>query len=446
MKLRQNILDTCDGVFYMLQGKKKKVRIQPIMTDSAQGNKSRDHIIGLEQDIKESMAGGFPQLIFTKRLEKRYLADNLEARRKYFFVMTVIAVFMYNLFLITDREMLPDVYLTAWKIRLVIVTPAALIILFFIHGRVFMRFIDYMADFLLVLSASSIIVILELSNHPNVVHYHTGVILILMFGNIVVRLRFWHAFCVSWVTFLFYVLTVTNIAPMTPPVMINSSVVLFSAIVISLIANYQIESALRWNYLRNLLKEIETIRLEKDKEELELISSLDVLTELANRRHFDEYLDAEWRMGFQYRAPLSLLFLDVDDFKPYNDHYGHQAGDVCLQRIAAALRGCIHRSRDLCARYGGEEFVILLPNTSQETAFHIAEKVRKSIEDENIPHQFSRVTTRVTISIGVACLMPRQEVSPRFLVEMADKALYKAKELGRNQAQIFDDATTPADE
>jgi len=110
----------------------------------------------------------------------------------------------------------------------------------------------------------------------------TGVILIVMFGNIVVRLRFWHAFCVSWLTFLFYVLTVSWITPMPPPVMINSSVMLFSAIIISLIANYQMERDLCSNYLRNLLTEIETIRLEKAKDELEHLSSCDVLTGLAN--------------------------------------------------------------------------------------------------------------------------------------------------------------------
>jgi diguanylate cyclase (GGDEF)-like protein len=260
-----------------------------------------------------------------------------------------------------------------------------------------------------------------------------------MFGNIVVRLRFWHALTVSSLIFLLYVLTVPGITAMAPPVMINSSVVLFSAIIISLIANYQIESALRWNYLRHLLKEIETTNLEKAKTELELISSLDVLTGLANRRNFDNFLDTEWQMGAQYRTPLSLLFIDVDDFKSYNDHYGHQAGDVCLQKIAEVLKKSIHRSRDLCARYGGEEFVVLLPNTDEKNALQIAEKLRKNIELENIPHQYSRVVPCVTASIGVATMMPQKNLTPQRLVELADRVLYRAKDLGRNQVQMLDD-------
>jgi diguanylate cyclase (GGDEF)-like protein len=400
-------------------------------------NKNRDHILGLERDIQKSMASRFPLLFFSSQLEQHFLADTLNTRNNRFFIMGVIAIFLYNLFLITDREMLPDVYLTAWKIRLWIVTPAMVICMAIVRWRAFVRFFDFFADFLILLTSGSIILILDLSHHPNVVHYHTGVILIVMFGNIVVRPRFWHAFGVSWLTFFLYVLTVTKITPMTPPVMINSSVVLFSAIIISLIANYQMERDLRWNYLRNLLTEIETIRLEKSKAELEFLSSSDVLTGLANRRHCDVFLDTEWQMGVRYRTQLSMLFLDVDDFKPYNDHYGHQAGDICLQKIAAVVKECVHRPQDLCARYGGEEFIVLLPNTSRESALQLAEKIRKSVELENIPHAYSRASSRVTISIGVVSMIPQTGLNQNILIEMADKALYNAKNSGRNQIQVF---------
>jgi diguanylate cyclase (GGDEF)-like protein len=414
------------------------------MTDQASDDNSRDHILSLEADIRKSMENGFPLLKFNHNLESHFLTYNLDARRKFFFVMTIIALFMYNLFLFTDREMFPDMYRTAWQIRLGIVTPCMVIILALLHYRVFIRYIDFMADFLIVLSASSIIMILQFSHHPNVVHYHTGIILIIMFGNIVVRLRFWHALTVSTFILLFYVLTVPGITSMEPPVMINSSVVLFSAIIISLIANYQIESSLRWNYLNNLSKEIETIRLEKAKTELELISSLDVLTGLANRRNFDTFLDTEWQMGVQYRTPLSLLFLDVDNFKAYNDHYGHQAGDVCLQKIAETLKNCIHRSRDLSARYGGEEFVVLLPNTDEQSALQMAEKLRKSIELQNIPHEHSRVGPCITVSVGVATMMPQKTLTPQRLIELADRALYRAKDLGRNRVQVMDEGNLSA--
>jgi diguanylate cyclase (GGDEF)-like protein len=358
--------------------------------------------------------------------------------------MGVISIFIYNLFLFTDREMLPDIYLTAWKIRLGIVTPVMVICLFIMRRRVFARYIDFLVDFIIILASGSIILLLELSHHPNVVHYHTGIILIVMFGNIVIRLRFWHAFSVSWLTFFLYVLTVTKITPMTPPVMINSSVVLFSAIIFSLLANYQMERDLRWDYLRNLLTEIETIRLEKAKAELELLSSSDVLTGLANRRHCDVFLDTEWQMGIRYRTQLSMLFLDVDDFKAYNDHYGHQAGDICLQKIAIIIKECVRRPQDLCARYGGEEFIVLLPNTSRESALQLAEKIRRSVELENIPHAYSRASSHVTISIGVVSMIPQAGLNQNILVEMADKALYNAKNSGRNQIQVFTSMEDPS--
>jgi diguanylate cyclase (GGDEF)-like protein len=414
------------------------------MSNEMPANKKRDDIEDLRNDIQKSMENGFPFLIFTRRLEQHFLSDTLDARRNRFFIMGVIAVLIYNLFLITDREMLPDIYLTAWKIRLGIVTPAMIIVLIIMRWRAFVRLLDFFIDFLVVLTSGSIILILELSHHPNVAHYHTGIILIVMFGNIVVRLRFWHAFCVSWLTFLLYVLTVSRITPMPPPVMINSSVVLFSAIIISLIANYQMENDLRWNYLRNLLKEIETLGLEKAKAELEHLSSSDVLTGLANRRHFDALLDAAWRMGIRNGTLLSVLFLDVDDFKAYNDNYGHHAGDVCLQKIAAVIRRSVHRPHDLCARYGGEEFIVLFPDTSLENTIQVAEKIRKSIELENLPHSFSRAASHVTISIGVATMTPVRGMSQNLLVEMADRALYKAKELGRNQVQVFIPGENPS--
>ena len=414
------------------------------MSNDMPTDKKRDDIEDLEGDIQKSMEKGFPLLIFTRRLEQRFLSDTLNLRKARFLIMGIIAVFIYNLFLITDREMLPDVYLTAWKIRLWIVTPAMILVLILMRSRVFARFLDIFVDFLVLLTSASIILILELSHHPNVVHYHTGIILIVMFGNIIVRLRFWHAFCVSWLTFLLYVLTVSRITPMPPPVMINSSIVLFSAIIISLIADYQMENDLRWNYLRNLLKEIETLGLEKAKAELERLSSSDVLTGLANRRHFDALLDTEWRMGIRNGTLLSVLFLDVDDFKAYNDNYGHHAGDICLQKIAAVIRKSIHRPHDLCARYGGEEFIILFPDTSLENTLQVAEKIRKGIELTNLPHSFSRAASHVTISIGVATMTPVRGMSQNLLIEMADRALYKAKELGRNQVQMFMPGENPS--
>lgn len=157
------------------------------------------------------------------------------------------------------------------------------------------------------------------------------------------------------------------------------------------------------------------------------LSSVDSLTQLANRRFFDEYL----KQRMLECQPIALLLCDVDHFKLYNDEYGHQAGDRCLVTVATAIRQSV-RASDLAARYGGEEFVVVLPNTDATVAIKIAERVRESIEMQEIPHTASLVDNIVTLSGGVAILESTAQISPEFLIEKADQALYQAKHKGRN--------------
>ncbi|SEQ34516.1 diguanylate cyclase with PAS/PAC sensor [Faunimonas pinastri] len=185
------------------------------------------------------------------------------------------------------------------------------------------------------------------------------------------------------------------------------------------------------------------IKLAALNSELALLAASDGLTGLANRRRFDEALDAECRRASRHGTPLSLLLLDVDRFKLYNDRYGHQAGDTCLQQVAAAVEGCINRPGDLAARYGGEEIVVLLPGTDEAGAAHVAERVRKAIEDLGILHEGNAANGGVvTVSIGVAGMMPVAGYSAengRTLVAEADRNLYEAKRNGRNRSMRTED-------
>jgi len=183
-----------------------------------------------------------------------------------------------------------------------------------------------------------------------------------------------------------------------------------------------------------LAKMIEmSLELILSNQKLEYISMQDGLTKIANRRMFDQTLQAEWGRSIRDQNPFSLILCDIDFFKEYNDHEGHLQGDECLKNVARELALVSKRSADLCARYGGEEFAILLPNTTHKEACRLAEICRKNIYDLEIPHKNSKVSDVISISVGVNTVTPTKEISPLILIEHADKALYSAKENGRNK-------------
>jgi diguanylate cyclase (GGDEF)-like protein len=167
--------------------------------------------------------------------------------------------------------------------------------------------------------------------------------------------------------------------------------------------------------------------------ELEKLSRLDGLTGIANRRYFDSYLATEVKRASRERQPLSLILADVDHFKAYNDCYGHQAGDECLQRVASALKSVGRRPADLAARYGGEEFAMVLPATALEGAVDVAKSLVRAIEGESIPHVKSGVGPSISLSQGIASLIPGQDTKPENVIVLADQALYEAKQQGRNR-------------
>jgi diguanylate cyclase (GGDEF)-like protein len=160
---------------------------------------------------------------------------------------------------------------------------------------------------------------------------------------------------------------------------------------------------------------------------------LDGLTGIANRRHFDNTINLEWRRAMRSAKPISLIIVDVDYFKNYNDIHGHLAGDSCLQKIAHTIRDSIRRAGNFAARYGGEEFVVILPDTNAEGVYLFAESLRQKIENLNIEHKNSRVGKNVTVSLGVSTTVPKKGSTHDKLLSLADKALYEAKQGGRNR-------------
>ncbi|MDP1569759.1 MAG: diguanylate cyclase [Vicinamibacterales bacterium] len=174
-------------------------------------------------------------------------------------------------------------------------------------------------------------------------------------------------------------------------------------------------------------------QLEEANRALRKMATIDGLTGIANHRHFRDFLEAEWRRALRDRSPVSVIMIDIDYFKAYNDTFGHQAGDDCLRRVAETLHRGVGRAGDLMARYGGEEFVAVLGETDVDGALALADRLRAQIEALRIPHPRSLCGRWVTISCGTATMFPSQDSHPDELVGEADRALYQAKREGRNR-------------
>lgn len=165
---------------------------------------------------------------------------------------------------------------------------------------------------------------------------------------------------------------------------------------------------------------------------LEIMSNMDALTELFNRRFFNDIFQKEWYSAIRSKVSLAIVMIDVDYFKKYNDTYGHIQGDKCLKAIAEAIQKAAKRPRDIVVRYGGEEFVILLPESDINSAIHVASNVLHNVDELDIPHIGSKSYGKVSVSIGIAATTPVKEDVPDILLNMMDKALYRAKAAGRN--------------
>ncbi len=209
----------------------------------------------------------------------------------------------------------------------------------------------------------------------------------------------------------------------------------FSSLLGMIIA-YAIDRQHHENYLQNCIIELHKEELTQQAQELERLTQLDALTGLANRRYLTKYLDTQWRHALRHQAPLSIMMVDIDYFKNYNDHFGHIAGDACLQLVAQQLQGISSRSMELAARYGGEEFLLVYPYIDEVEIQKIAQELIQRINALQLFHPASQVSGHVTVSIGCASIKPQENDRLADFVAQADEALYAAKAEGRNRFKI----------
>ncbi len=379
-----------------------------------------------EKDVTAAIAGGFRWMYFPKRLEQLFEHETEHARRRHLVGVGILWIAIGLLYAaLTPNGPATPLGISQDAMRVGVVTPILLAVTFAMWWGVRPSVRELLMTAANIIAPVSIILMVVVQQGGDVGASRGALTIVFLFITVVVRLRFWYATVACLV-----IVAVQLVAPYLVHAQVPGSAPLsFVTIAAALTANYTLEREFRRNYLQRVLGRIQGARLATLVGQLQELSQRDPLTGLANRRVMDTQLGELYGRKEQCAA----IVVDVDSFKAFNDRYGHQIGDDCLRRIAAMLRASLRRTSDQLARMGGEEFAVLLPQTSLEDAYTIAERMRKSVADLRIPHADSPSGNVVTISAGVAG--SSGATSPEDLVAEADRALYRAKALGRNRVE-----------
>ncbi|WP_430461916.1 GGDEF domain-containing protein [Thalassolituus sp. LLYu03] len=383
---------------------------------------------------------GRKQLRFPGRLESRYIAMRnqrfLEIDQK----MLMGGLLFYLAFSWTDFYLGGDNGLLIFTARLILTVIAFALVLWVPRSRFSVKMVPIAASGVF-FAGLSVIVFIGLIPGELKYAYHLGLIPIQIFTMVALRLSYRSVLVVSVSLLACYLLSLLVMDTQVESVQLNQVISIFVPMFIMfwvlLIAMggymaFMMESAFRSDFMKNQLLALEAERLKYLSARLHVLSTTDSLTGIANRRYLEQSIASEWRRGKRGEAPLSLAMIDIDRFKDYNDFYGHQQGDDCLRTISALMASFCKRPGDVCARYGGEEFVLLFPDTSNADALYLCERLRQAVEAQAVAHERNDSGV-VTISIGVASLVPDDDNSSDDLLRAADRHLYEAKDKGRNQ-------------
>jgi len=389
---------------------------------------------GREALLRASLRKPAWHLLFPAELEHAYLADFYQARINHLVFFCFVGIAIYLLYLAVDITLLGDNFQLATQIRLLGGVPFILVMIVMLNRKRVELLTELAVAFGAVFIAMSVLYIQNLTLPEMAPIYNSGTAMVTLYCNVVLQQRFLYAAASSLFILVAALSNRILILGDDPhlPLAIADHIGITG---VSLIACYIIDLNSRKNYLQTELLQLETARLQDTKAELEEISLKDPLTGVYNRRYFSIAIDNACKRAERKQRSLALLFLDVDYFKAYNDHYGHQSGDECLVQLTEIIGACLRES-DIFARYGGEEFVVLLEDTNAKEAMLTAERVVAAVTAAKIPHALSAVANQVTISVGVAVSKASQESGGEALVHEADVAVYQAKEQGRNRVVL----------
>lgn len=365
----------------------------------------------------------FHQLIFPPAIESAYQTAGHEARRRESTIATCIGLVIYWVLYYADCLLLSDVMSSAAIIRFGIVTPIGFGVIWFSYrtqSRLSREIVQSISAIIVVLSFAT----MELmSSMPGRTYHSFGYVEVIVYAAIVQRLPFKFALSTIAIITLIHLATILQMHEVELQIRLASNSLVIGAAVFILVASYSGE---RWDRQRFLMTTLDAERVM----ELDRLSRIDVLTGLANRRSLDDFL------AKAMTDTVAVVLLDVDAFKRYNDHYGHQQGDLCLRLVAQAVQSAAEHAL-IVARYGGEEIVIVFQQADGVTARRQAEAVRVAVQALALPHVASGTSSVVTVSVGCAIGCPRGDHGLKRLIRQADEALYAAKAAGRNRVAIF---------
>ena len=358
-------------------------------------------------------------------LEAAFEAETGPGRCRRLIVYGLVAIVLYDVYLLSDLRLVPDMFQSALLLRLGVVTPLALVVLLVLRSHPPPALRESLQAGLTVVIAASILWLTIASQSPMHVYRHAGIVLVVLFANVVQRIRFRYAMVASLATLALYAATVIQLHELPQVSRMTAIVVLANVVLFTLMANHALDRDARREFLFRLQD-----RLRRD--ELEKMTQRDPLTGLGNRRHLARTLDRLWPEAHARGESIAMLMLDIDAFKAFNDRYGHLAGDKCLQRLCAVVAAELRSPKDILARFGGEELVMVYAGMGLSEGLAVAERVRRAVEAVGIPHEASS-TGVVTGSIGVAAGIPSPELDQNAFMAAADAALYEAKRNGRNR-------------
>ncbi len=379
-----------------------------------------------------------PFLYFSGKIEGIFKDYFLKIKINQIRLALVFGIFLYTVFAVLDYLLFPQVMYDLWIIRFFVVSIgiSALLYSYVSRNKTLLEF--FISLIIFIGGTGILLMIILIDFYEEKAHiYYAGLLLVVFFAYTFSSIRLLYALIPSIFVVVAYIVADITYIKTEKFILINNSFFLVSANVMGIFAGYMLEYFFRKNFLQSFLIFIDKKKTEYLNKKLYEMTITDELTRVANRRFFQKEIEKELKRAYREKYPVSLLIVDVDHFKEYNDTFGHTAGDRCLCNIADILKKYKKRPYDLVARYGGDEFIIVLPKASNDYAVNVAENIRSKVEDLCMKH--ISPFNKITVSIGVAVLNGEKnnEVTVKNLINTADKALYIAKKEGRNKVAIL---------